>query len=177
MNREKEIKKLIYLKSELIRKTKKEIKNLKAELNELQGSKKLRKEWWLINRVELLGRVTKDLELRENSNGTKIVKFNIAINRQNEGTDYPSIIVFGKTAENLAKYGYKGMLVAIEGRIQTSSYEDKNKQMHYSTDVIGERVQFLSKKETKEEVKEEPAGDPFQEFGDAIEINSSDLPF
>lgn len=69
------------------------------------------------------------------------------------------------------------MLVSIEGRIQTSSYEDKNKQMHYSTDVIGERAQFLSKKETKEEVKEEPAGDPFQEFGDAIEINSNDLPF
>lgn len=96
-----------------------------------------------MNHCELIGRITKDIEVIYT--GTKnmaMAKFTLAINGKDR-TDFPRIVVWGTQAENLGKYCGKGSLVAVEGRIQTGSYE-KDGQTIYTTDVIGERVEFLS---------------------------------
>lgn len=101
-----------------------------------------------MNSVVLIGRLTKDPEVRYGAtNQMAIANFNLAIDRpvkQNgeKQTDFPRIIVFGKQAENVEKYVVKGMLVGIQGRIQTGSY-DKNGTTVYTTDVIADRVEFL----------------------------------
>ncbi len=101
-----------------------------------------------MNSVVLIGRLTKDPEVRYGATTQMaIANFNLAIDRpvkQNgeKQTDFPRIIVFGKQAENVEKYVVKGMLVGIQGRIQTGSY-DKNGTTVYTTDVIADRVEFL----------------------------------
>ena len=95
-----------------------------------------------MNQVNLVGRITKDLEIKYTSAQTAKVVFNIAINSKDR-TDYPRIIVWGKQAENLEKYCKKGSLVGVSGRIQTGSYE-KDGQPVYTTDVYAEHIEFLS---------------------------------
>lgn len=103
-----------------------------------------------MNSVMLIGRLTRDPELRYStgSNQTAICRFSIAINSgygDNQRTDYPNIVVFGKQAENCDRYLNKGSQVAIEGRIQTGSYEKDGRKV-YTTDVIANRVEFLGGK-------------------------------
>lgn len=102
-----------------------------------------------MNSVVLIGRLTRDPELRYTS-GTQmaVTSFNIAVDRPTRSggerqADFPRITVFGKQAENCEKYLAKGRLVAIQGRIQTGSYQNKNGDTVYTTDVIADRVQFL----------------------------------
>ena len=108
-----------------------------------------------MNIVNIIGRLTKDPEVRYTQNQTAVAKFTIAINRGKDqkgndlGVDYPSITAFGKTAELVEKYVTKGRLIGVTGRIQTGSYE-KDGHKYYTTDVIADRVEFLEKKETKE---------------------------
>lgn len=102
-----------------------------------------------MNIVILIGRLTKDPEVRYTSETQMAVaSFTIAIDRMTrEGaerqTDFPRITVFGKQAENCEKYLSKGRKVAIEGRIQTSSYQNKNGDTVYTTNVVASRVEFL----------------------------------
>ncbi len=102
-----------------------------------------------MNSVNLIGRLTRDPEVRYTS-GTQmaVASFTIAIDRMTrEGAerqaDFPRITVFGKQAENCEKYLVKGRKVAIEGRIQTGSYQNKNGDTVYTTDVVANRVEFL----------------------------------
>lgn len=102
-----------------------------------------------MNSVELIGRLTRDPEVRYTSGSQKAVAtFTIAIDRpQKEGeqkqTDFPRITVFGRQAETCEKYLKQGRLVAIQGRIQTGSYTNKNGDTVYTTDVIANRVEFI----------------------------------
>ena len=103
-----------------------------------------------MNSVALIGRLTKDPEVRYISeNQTAVATFSIAINRgkdkngQDRGADFPRVTVFGRQAENCERYLSKGRLVGIQGRIQTGSYKDKDGKNVYTTDVIAERVEFL----------------------------------
>ena len=102
-----------------------------------------------MNSVELIGRLTRDPEVRYASGSQQAVAtFTIAIDRpQKEGqqkqTDYPRITVFGRQAETCEKYLGKGKMVAIQGRIQTGSYTNKNGEKVYTTDVIANRVEFI----------------------------------
>lgn len=102
-----------------------------------------------MNIVILIGRLTKDPEVRYTSETQMAVaSFTIAIDRMaREGAerqaDFPRIVVFGKQAENCEKYLAKGRKVAIEGRIQTSSYQNKNGDTVYTTGVVASRVEFL----------------------------------
>lgn len=105
-----------------------------------------------MNQVNLIGRLTKDPNVRyANETSTAIARFSIAIDRGKDrsgnplGADFPNIICFGRTAENMERYCKKGMLVGIVGRIQTGSYEDREGKRVYTTDVIAERVEFLSR--------------------------------
>lgn len=101
-----------------------------------------------MNNVSLIGRLTRDPEMRYTpDNQMAVTTFTIAIDRpvrqeQEKKADFPRITVFGKSAENCGKYLGKGRLVGIQGRIQTGSYE-KDGQKYYTTDVIADRVEFL----------------------------------
>jgi len=105
----------------------------------------------MLNKVALVGRLTKDPEIRYTSdNQTAIAKFTIAVSRRfkKEGqpdADFLPITVFGKSAENCGKYIKKGRLVAVSGRLQTSSWDDQEGKRHFSTDVIADEVDFLDK--------------------------------
>lgn len=101
-----------------------------------------------MNAVNLIGRLTRDPEVRYTSGSQMAVaRFSIAIDRPTRNgekqTDFPSIVVFGKQAENCEKYLAKGRLVGIEGRIQTGSYTNKDGKNVYTTDVIASRVEFI----------------------------------
>jgi len=98
-----------------------------------------------MNQVCLIGRLTGDPELRQTQSGKSVVSVNIAVDRQGEGTDFPHCVAFGKTAELMAQYLHKGSLVGIQGRIQTGSYDDKNGQKHFTTDVNVTNITFCEK--------------------------------
>jgi len=114
-----------------------------------------------MNNVILLGRVTKDIEMRVISETQMAVaKFSIAIDRQvtkgkEKQTDFINIVVFGKTAEACDKYTAKGKMIAIQGRIQTGSYKNKEGVNIYTTDVIADKVEFVQWKDKEEQ---EPSG-------------------
>ncbi len=102
-----------------------------------------------MNKVFLTGRLTRDPELKYTPSQMAIVNVPMAVNRNSKGdVDFPRLTIFGKQAENVNMYCHKGSQVAIEGRIQTRSYKDKDGNDRFSVDVIAERVEFLGKNET-----------------------------
>lgn len=101
-----------------------------------------------MNSVSLIGRLTKDVDLRYTKSGLAVGRFSIAIDRpkkdgQSNGADFPNCVAYGKTAETLAQYMHKGGLVGVTGHIQTGSYENKDGRKVYTTDVSVANVQFL----------------------------------
>lgn len=110
----------------------------------------------MINNVTLVGRLTKDPELRYTPNGVASSKFTLAVNRpfksQNgeQQADFISIQVWRKQAENAANFLKKGSLCGIVGRIQTGSYEGQDGKRVYTTDVVAESVQFLEPRNAQE---------------------------
>lgn len=108
-----------------------------------------------MNLVECIGRLVRDPETKLGSDvKTSVARFTIAIDRgknkagEDLGADYPQITCFGKTAENVERYCYKGMLVGIIGKIRTGSYE-KNGEKIYKTEIYAERVEFLENNKDK----------------------------
>lgn len=109
----------------------------------------------MINNVTLVGRLTKDPELKYSQSGTAIARFTLAVNRQykREGqpdADFISCIAFSKTAENLCNFMSKGSQIGVVGNIQTGSYE-KDGQRVYTTDVIANNIQFLESKSNSQQ--------------------------
>lgn len=105
----------------------------------------------MINRVVLVGRLTKDPELRYTPSGVAMARFTLAVNRtfKSEGqpdADFISCVAWRKTAENTANFLKKGSLAGVEGRIQTGSYEGQDGKRVYTTDVVADSVQFLEPK-------------------------------
>ena len=105
-----------------------------------------------MNKVHLIGNLTRDPELRYTQSGKAVARFTLAINEgygENKRTDFPKIIVWGKTAETIGNNLCKGSKVAVNGKITTSSYE-KNGQKVYTTEVTADMydgVEFLGKKQ------------------------------
>lgn len=104
-----------------------------------------------INQVTLIGRITKDPELRKTGDGQSVTSFNIAIDRApaKDGTktaDFPAITAWGKTAEIVAQYTRKGSQVGVSGRIQTRSYDDRDGRKVYVTEVVANQIQLLDSK-------------------------------
>lgn len=111
-----------------------------------------------MNNVILIGRLTKDPELSFTPSQTALCKFTIAVDRQSKEektADFIRIVVWGKQAENCDRYLFKGKQVAVNGRIQTGSYKDRDGKTVYTTDVIANNVEFLGGK-TEAEPKQEP---------------------
>lgn len=134
-----------------------------------------------MNTVQLIGRLTKDPELKYTQGQMAVCKFNIAINRGKDakgndlGADYPRITVFGKQGENAEKYLAKGRLVGIQGRITTGSYDDKNGNKVYTTDVVADRVEYLEYGDKKAEPKDiEPEQ---MELEDGFAVLDEEVPF
>ncbi|MBI9013360.1 MAG: single-stranded DNA-binding protein [Clostridiales bacterium] len=102
-----------------------------------------------MNQVILIGRLTRDPELRFIPNsGTAVARFSLAVNREfkKEGqpdADFFNIVVWGKSAENCANYLKKGRLVAVNGNMRNNNYEDKNGVKHYNIEIVANRVEFL----------------------------------
>ena len=131
-----------------------------------------------MNKVELLGRLTRDVDIKyTQTNNTAVANFSLAVNRRfaKEGeerkADFINIVVWGKTAEFCSKYFRKGMQIALVGRIQTRNWEDDQGQKHYVTEVIAEEVFFAdSKKETQNDLQ-------FENNLPNFELSPDDLPF
>lgn len=124
-----------------------------------------------MNKVILIGRLTKDSELRYTESEMAVCSFNLAIDRdfKKDEADFINCKAFNKLGETINKYTKKGDLIAICGRINTSSYE-KNGEKRYTTDIVVDSVKFLQTK--KEET------DPYVEMGNKVEANQQfDLPF
>lgn len=103
----------------------------------------------MLNRVVLVGRLTRDPDLRYTPNGVAVANFNIACNRPfknqqgEQEADFINCVVWRKVAENLANYMKKGSMIGVDGRVQTRSYEGQDGKMVYVTEVLAENIQFL----------------------------------
>ena len=152
-----------------------------------------------MNKVILIGRLARDPEMRTTNSGVTMTRFTLAVSRPfnsqdgKEQTDFIGCIVWRRQAENVAKYCTKGSQVAIEGRIQTGSYDAQDGTKRYTTDVVCDNVTFLGSKNSNAGsngyTPDEPAmddidmptadvsEDPFKDFGDEIALSDDDLPF
>jgi len=148
-----------------------------------------------MNKVELVGRLVRDSELRTTTSGKNVVSFILAVskdrpNKDGEyGTDFINCKAFEKKAVNINKYFKKGSQIALTGSINTFTYETKDGVKKYSTEVIVDNFDFIgrnpgAKPDTDDQVEETPTEteetdekDPFQEFGEQIEIDTNDLPW
>ena len=136
-----------------------------------------------MNKIFLIGRITKDLELRNTSKGTPVCEFTLAVNRDKENTDFITCQVWNKQAENLCKYQGKGSLISVAGELRVETYEINNKK-HYKTYVLSNVIEYLS---TPQKSQEKPNKDIYREFGESIktesnigeqlEISEDDYPF
>jgi single-strand DNA-binding protein len=105
----------------------------------------------MYNRVILMGRLTKDPELRTTQSGITMCRFSVAVERaysrgEEKQTDFFDVTVWRQTAEFVSKYFSKGRMILIEGSIQNSNYTDQNGVKHYATAIMGERVSFCGDK-------------------------------
>lgn len=131
-----------------------------------------------MNRVCLVGRLTRDPELRYSGAGNAVTKFTIACDRRGEdGADFIPVVTFKKTAEACAEHLKKGRLVAVEGRWQTGSYENNEGKRVYTNDCIADNVRFLESNRDNSQLNRSTNQDPFADDGKPIDISDDDLPF
>lgn len=107
----------------------------------------------MLNNVTLIGRLTKDVELRYTQTGVAVARFTVAVNRAfsnqqgEKDADFISCVAWRKTAENLANFMSKGSQIGIVGRIQTGSFDDKDGKRVYTTEVVANEISFLDAKQ------------------------------
>ena len=131
----------------------------------------------MINNVVLTGRVTKDIELKVTPTGKSVCSFSLAVERKfvqngEKVTDFINCQLWGKSAETLEKYVKKGMMIGVEGRLQTRKYTNQQGQTVYVTEVVAESFTFLEKKQSNDQ----PQFNDFENYGE-FEVNDDDLPF
>lgn len=136
----------------------------------------------MMNRVVLVGRLTKDVDLRYTPNGVPVAAFTLAVNRpfKKEGgeteADFINCVVWRKPAENVANFLKKGSLAGVDGRIQTRNYEGNDGKRVYVTEVQAESVQFLEPRGNGERPASQPNKQQQPPSG-TIDISDDDLPF
>ena len=152
-----------------------------------------------MNKVVLVGRLTAKPELRYTPQNTAYTRFTVAVNRNFTSTDgkreadFINVVAWRKQAETISKYFDKGNLIALEGRLQTGSYDDKDGNKRYTVDVALDNFEFVESKAAREASSnvsnndtpydyEESApsevnveDDPFAEFGDSVSIDDNFL--
>ena len=152
-----------------------------------------------MNKVVLIGRLTKDPELRYTHSNVPTTTFSLAVNRnftnQNgvREADFINIVVWRKQAETAKKYLSKGSLIAIEGRIQTRNYDGADGKKVYVTEVVADNFEFLESKgqrannnietyqtetyENEDMPTTNVSDEPYIDFGDTIELSDDDIAF
>lgn len=157
-----------------------------------------------MNKVILIGRLTKDPELKQTPNGVSNATFSIAVNRNFKNkdgvveADFINVVVWRRQAENVSKYCTKGTQVCVEGRMQTRNYDAQDGTKRYITEVIADNVEFLGSKGSNVQTRNDyadapgnydyndlspvaetdiPKEDPFKNFGSEVSLSDDDLPF
>ena len=151
----------------------------------------------MINRVVLVGRLTKDPEFRTTQSGVDVANFTLAVNRNftnaqgEREADFINVVVFRKQAENVNNYLSKGSLAGVDGRIQSRSYENNEGKRIFITEVVADSVQFLEPKGNNNQnisqgqqtgTRKQQTGNvsndnPFANANGPIDIGDDDLPF
>lgn len=137
----------------------------------------------MINNVVMIGRLTRDVELRYTTTNVAVATFTLAVNRNFKNADgereadFINCIMWRQQAENLANWTKKGMLVGITGRIQTRSYENQQGQRVYVTEVVAESFQVLEKRNNAANKSSLDNQMPPNFSGQPMDISDDDLPF
>ena len=158
----------------------------------------------MINRTVLVGRLTKDPELKTSQSGISVVNFTLAVNRtfksqDGQDADFINVVAFRKQAENVGQYLSKGSLAGVDGRLQSRSYENKEGVRVYVTEVVADSVQFLEpkgsnngaqgqnnnsytnayggQKQRPQPSQNAPEENPFANQDGSVDIQESELPF
>ena len=138
----------------------------------------------MLNSVCLVGRMTKDAELRYTPNNQAVATFSLAVNRNFKSqngereADFINCVIWRQQAENLANWAKKGALIGITGRIQTRSYENQQGQRVYVTEVVADNFQLLEfNKQNNQGHSQENSQPDFSQQAEPMNILDSDLPF
>ena len=129
----------------------------------------------MLNHVILIGRLTKDPELRFTQSGTAVASMTLAVDRFRKGADgkneadFIPVVVWQKQAEACANYLSKGSLCAVDGRIQVRTYDDKNGERRWATEVVAHSVRFLDSRKNNEKNNEPP--------GHEVPFDDDDVPW
>ncbi len=140
----------------------------------------------MINRVVMVGRMTRDPELRRTGSGNAVTSFTLAVNRtfktnDEQQADYIPCVVWNKAAENVEKYCSKGSLVGVEGRLRSRSYDNAQGQKVFVVEVVCDSVQFLETKSKdkyatqSQYTQQEPVQN--NSFDQAVELSEDDIQF
>jgi len=127
-----------------------------------------------MNKAILVGRLTRDPEVRDTQNGTRVARYTLAVDRRGEGADFISCVAFGKSAEFADKYLKQGTKVVIVGHIQTGSYTNREGKKVYTTDVIIENQEFA---ESKKSTEVESIDEFIDKLDDFVGVDEDGLPF
>ena len=131
-----------------------------------------------MNKFYGIGRISTDLEMRQTNSGKSVVKFNLAINRRGEGTDFIPIEVWGAQAENLVQYQQKGNQLAVDGSVRIDNYIDNEGNNRRYVYILAQNIQFLDKKSPTTKADETPTvstSDVYEDFGNEISIDDNFL--
>ncbi len=126
----------------------------------------------MINSVIIMGRMTKDPELKTTQSGLSVISFTVAVDRKYQKerqADFLNVVAWRQTAEFVEKYFHKGSMIAVQGSIQTRKYEDKNGNNRTAVEIVADNVSFCGSKDEKPNLN--VSADDFEEIGD------DDLPF
>ena len=127
----------------------------------------------MTNNLILIGRITKDIELRYTSSNKAVVEISLAVNNGKDDTTFIRLTAFDKLAELVSNYCKKGDLIGTQSIIKNHNWEDKNGNKHYDYSFIINKISFLAK--SNKEVKKQDNTSVFQEFAEEIEINDQFL--
>lgn len=148
-----------------------------------------------MNRVVLVGRLTRDPEMRTTSSGISQTRFTLAVNRRTANqsgereADFINCVAWRGTADAIAKYLTKGRELAVEGRIQTGSYDAQDGTKRYTTDVVVDNFTFIGSGNgstaptyqnngaSNDIATTDISEDPFKDFGSEVALSDDDLPF
>ena len=132
----------------------------------------------MLNHITLMGRLTKDPELRHTQDGKAVTSFSLAVDRdfsKNKEADFIDIVAWGSTAEFAAKYLSKGRMAIVDGRLQIRGWTDKDGNKRRTAEVVASNIYFGDSKRESQEPR--PSHDPLDRFEDLDDVDDGELPF
>lgn len=136
-----------------------------------------------MNNVQLIGRLTRDIDLRKTPQGDSVGRFTLAVDRKFKNkqgeyeTDFINCQIWRQAADTLARYAHKGTKIAVDGNIRTGSYENQQGQKVYTTEVVVNNFYFVESRQQQQEQTPVQQDSPFSNFGTQVDISEDDLPF